>query len=85
VLESLACCSDSPMTPIPKATSRPSVLISYVDLLLFAGPCCGNLGLLMLTDGQKIRTIELDGKTVKLQIVRFPLSKLLNVWRLHEL
>jgi hypothetical protein len=72
VLESLACCSDLPMTPIPKATSPPSVLTSYVDLLLFAGRCCGKLGLLMLTGGQKIRTIELDGKTVKLQIVRLP-------------
>ena len=33
----------------------------------------------MLTGRQKIRTIELDGKTVKLQIVRLPFATLENL------
>jgi len=67
VLESPACCSVLLMTPTRKATFRLSVLTSYVDI-----DSAGlRAGMFMLTHmPQKIRTIELDGKTVKLQIVR---------------
>jgi hypothetical protein len=71
VSESHACCSDSPMIHTQRATSLLSVLTSYVCL---KNHCLSARSQLMPT--QKIRTIELDGKTVKLQIVRIHLVHL---------
>lgn len=53
------------MTPTLRATSPQSVSTSYgcLDPLPYVAA---------LTEAQKIRTIELDGKTVKLQIVCLP-------------
>ncbi|KAH0558893.1 GTP-binding protein of the rab [Trichoglossum hirsutum] len=62
VLESPVSCCDSPMIPTLKATSRQSVLILYDRV---QGSIKQNAG---TNVNQKIRTIELDGKTVKLQI-----------------
>jgi hypothetical protein len=64
VLESPACCSALPTTHTQRATSQRSASISCVALL----PPAWNLRRANMW--QKIRTIELDGKTVKLQIVR---------------
>lgn len=44
----------------------------------FLRGCVMVAGTVMLTGRQKIRTIELDGKTVKLQIVRLPFATLEN-------
>jgi hypothetical protein len=63
VLESPASCCDSQMIPTLRATSRQSVLTLYDRV---HGPVKQNAE---ANANQKIRTIELDGKTVKLQIV----------------
>jgi len=69
VLESLACCFVSPMIPTPKVISPQSVLTSYVSES--AGHLVRKWKVVLTSrPWQKIRTIELDGKTVKLQIVR---------------
>ncbi|KAI9859231.1 MAG: GTP-binding protein of the rab [Trichoglossum hirsutum] len=62
VLESPASCCDSQMIPTLRATSRQSVLTLYDRV---HGPVKQNAE---ANANQKIRTIELDGKTVKLQI-----------------
>ena len=65
--ESLACYCDSPTTHTPRATFPLLVLTSYVSTehsLLSSSKQA-------YESQQKIRTIELDGKTVKLQIVSF--------------
>lgn len=67
VLESLVCCCDLPMTPIPSLTSL--LLVSTLCVASNQSPCF--VGTPSNTC-QKIRTIELDGKTVKLQIVCAP-------------
>ncbi len=63
VSESHACSCGSPMIPTPSRTSPRSVSTSCV--------ACAPRDLWTTADFfvQKIRTIELDGKTVKLQIV----------------
>jgi hypothetical protein len=68
VSESPACSSVSPTTHTLRATSRPSVSTSCVGLYI------RSLRPQRANTCQKIRTIELDGKTVKLQIVRTPSS-----------
>jgi len=64
VSESRACSSALPTTHTQRATSQPSVSTSCVA----PRTCCRRRRSSNLC--QKIRTIELDGKTVKLQIVR---------------
>jgi hypothetical protein len=69
VLESPACCFALPTTHTQRATSQQSVLISFV---------CPHTSAYRQREAnmcQKIRTIELDGKTVKLQIVCLPHSQ----------
>ncbi|KAI1069140.1 hypothetical protein LB507_006481 [Fusarium sp. FIESC RH6] len=63
VLESLACSCDLPMTPTPSPTFLLLVSISCV-----ASRSCQHFSWIAANPCQKIRTIELDGKTVKLQI-----------------
>lgn len=64
VLESLVCSCDLPMTPTPSPTFLLLVSISCV-----ASRPCQHFSWIAANPCQKIRTIELDGKTVKLQIV----------------
>ena len=66
VLESPACSCGSPMIPTPSHTSPPSASTLYAAHPAAVERAC------RLTASQKIRTIDLDGKTVKLQIVRVP-------------
>ena len=74
MLESPVCYSVSQTIHTLRATSRQSVLISYVEYH-FEADTRTNTGI------QKIRTIELDGKTVKLQIVRLVVGHAAGMWR----
>lgn len=81
--ESRACSYVLPTIPIRRATSPPSELTSYVSgLSLFITAASSELRHRSTSNVpiQKIRTIELDGKTVKLQIVRQPRSQQSLTW-----
>ncbi|KYK54186.1 GTP-binding protein ypt1 [Drechmeria coniospora] len=84
VSASPACCCDSPTTPTPNRTYPPSASTLYVPALRPPHACLHGRPIrpavwlrehpgLLADASQKIRTIELDGKTVKLQIVSTPL------------
>lgn len=69
--ESPVCCCGSPMTHTLRVISQPLVLTLYGA---FRTPF--DYGTAMADRAyQKIRTIELDGKTVKLQIVCIPVIR----------